>query len=138
MAVIDLPLNLVLLLQGHWVEANMERSFTPVIDRDAELEAWNAHRRICVREMQSGHRSMDLCNAVQEVTRLYQIDLYALNREDALDMREEVDRIINEHNSDPVTGIVFLTQTKWEDMTGSAGNYFRYVCSVSGTSYVNA
>jgi len=135
MAVIDLAGSIVTLLAAQWVPANMNRGFTPIIDRDAEMEAWNAPRRICVREMQSTHRVMDLMNAVQEVTRMYQADLYALDRDDALDMREEVDRIINANNNDPFSGVVFLVQGKWEDLGGSMGNYFRYTCTLQATSY---
>jgi len=135
---IDLAGSIVTLLVDQWIKANTTRLITPIIDRDAELEAWNAPQRICVREMQSTHRVMDLANAVQEVTRMYQADLYALDRDDALDMRTEVDRIINANNNDPFNGVVFIVQGKWEDLTGSSGNYFRYTCTLQATSYANA
>lgn len=127
------------LLEDNWTAANMTRTFTPVFDVDWSIKTWRDERRVSLRELASNHIIEDASNAVHRVEGRYQVDVWARDRTDALDMRTEVDRIINANNLNPFTGIKFIVQSMWQDLsTFEQYALYRYTCEVKTIAYVNA
>lgn len=135
MAVTMLADDILDLIKSNWVDTNMENPFTPTFDTDWNLQAWPSARRILVHEVSQTYLPLNLCATDTEVTRTYQIEVFSLDKTEAWDMRQEIDRILADHHMSPVTGITCLLPARWEDLTGSVGNYYRFVLTVTATSF---
>jgi hypothetical protein len=103
------------LIESEWTDTNMTNLFTPSFSNKWYLGTWNVQRLITIRNLGEPHTIEDCCNAFHRIDALFQFDCWADDLTDVLDMKAEVDRIINANNNNPVTGVTFIAQRRWID-----------------------
>jgi len=107
--------SLKTLFSGQWTAANLTNAFTPSFSIEWHRESWNVTRLVMIRELMAPRTVEDCSNAFHRIDAVYQIDCWANDRTDVMEMRTEMDRIVNANNNNPATGLCFMVQRRWTD-----------------------
>ncbi len=135
----DVATDILGLIDAQWTPGNMTNKFEPSFSVNWWTEAWNVERLVTIRELGATHIVEDASNAKQRIEVLLQLDLWALDRTDCLDMRSEVDRIVNAYNNNPVSTVSFIVQKQWVDNSFLEGkNLVRYTLQMLAVREVDA